>query len=852
MATEHGASVDLTNCDREPIHQIGAVQPFGFLVAVSSRTWRVIAASRNTGEWIGATPEELNGKPIDTVFTPGTIHLIRTQLHGATGGDATVRICGVVINEAGLKCDLAVHVVDEAVVIECERSVEEPNVNASMMLRGMLGRLQEADGMADIYRVAARGMRALTGFNRVMIYRFEHDGSGEVVAESARAGLESFLGLHYPASDIPRQARILYERNWLRIIPDITATPSPIDPPTTESGAPFDLSLSTLRSVSPIHIEYLTNMGVAASMSVSILRKGRLWGLFACHHYAPHYVAFERRTAAELFGQHFSLLVENRERAEDAEYEERAQALHNLVVTTMASEAAPLSSIVHQIDGISELLACDGVGIWSDGKATLRGLTPDPKQFAGLVGHLVEAQIGEVHATAEIAAEYPPARAFADHAAGMLAVPLSRPPRDYLVFFRKEYSHEVKWAGDPNKPITVGPLGARLTPRKSFELWKETRRGQSLPWTPVELRIVESLRVSLLEVILRLSDLTASERRDALERRELLIAELNHRVRNILGLIRGVVTQSRDAATSVEMFAEVIGGRILALARAHDQITEQRWGPGSLRRLIAAETGAYIAGKADRIVVSGPDVLIEPSAFTTIALVIHEMMTNSAKYGSLSDSRGRVEIGTAFDEDGHLVLNWGEHDGPPVAPPTRRGFGSTVVERSIVHDLSGEARLDFLRGGLRAVFVIPRSFVQLSEADEPEAVDVPEAPSPQAGSLPQDVLLVEDNMIIALDTEEMVRRAGIRDVRTAGNVARALQAIEERAPDFALLDVNLGSEETSFPVAERLLALGIPFAFATGYGEPTVFSAELADIPRLRKPYSEESLRAILSRPAET
>ncbi len=843
--SEPPRTVDLSNCDREPIHLSGAVQPFGFLIAVSGADWMVTRTSANTAQWLGREPAELIGRPIHEVITEHAVHAIRGHLQSAIMADTVARAFGLAVTVSGPLFDVAVYVSGDSVVIEFERSIDEPGLNAGAMVRGMVARLQQTADQRTFYRVAAREMRALTGFDRVMVYRFDPDGSGEVIAEAARASLEPYVGLHYPASDIPQQARILYKRNWLRIIPDIGSVPSPIEPPLDRHGLPLDLSMSILRSVSPIHIEYLQNMGVAASMSVSILGQDKLWGLFACHHYEPHHVSFGRRTAAELFGQMFSLLVENREREGESSYEGRAQKLHQQLVTVMASEGTRFESIISHLDDIADLLTCDGIGVWVNDRSTLKGLTPTEQQFADLVAYLQRNEISEISAHTEIGAEYPAGRAFTERAAGMLVVPLSRPARDYLIFFRKEVARSVNWAGDPSKPVTVGPLGARLTPRKSFELWKETVTGQSQHWLPVECRIAEALRVSLLEVILRLSGLTESERKRGQERQELLIAELNHRVRNILSLIRGVITQSRDSASTLESFTKVVGGRIQALARAHDQITADNWGPASFRQLIEAEAGAYLGGKADRVIIKGPDILLEPQAFTTVALVIHEMITNSAKYGALSDARGRVEIETGIDRLGRLGVHWQEHGGPPVKPPTRRGFGSTVIERSIAHDLKGEANLEFSLAGVKAHFTIPAAFIRVS--DQAGAGVAPDTmPAVPVGPMPNDVLLVEDNMIIALDTEDSIRKLGVTSVRTVGGVAEALRKIEERAPDFALLDVNLGAE-TSFEIAELLMKRNIRFAFATGYGEQVAFPPSLVDVPRLRKPYAVETLRAILS-----
>jgi light-regulated signal transduction histidine kinase (bacteriophytochrome) len=608
-------TVDLTNCDREPIHLIGSIQSFGLLVAVSSDAWIITRASRSTAEWLDRSPQELLGKPLHTVIAGEAIHAMRTQLHGAILGDMVARLFDVRITRDGPRCDLAVHMVDKSIVIECEPSISEGSDNTGLMVRGMIARLQQAHDPRAFYRMAAREMRAMTEFDRVMIYRFDQDGSGEVIAESARADLESYLGLRYPASDIPRQARVLYERNWLRLIADINCAPSPIEPALDPEGRPLDLSRSILRSVSPIHVEYLRNMGVSASMSVSILRDGKLWGLFACHHYAPHRVSFGRRTAAELFGQMFSFLMENRERENESAYELRAQKLHQQLVTAMANEGTQFESIVSHLDEIADLLACDGIGVWIKGRATLKGLTPTESEFAELVAFLDSKNISsEVYARHDIGAEFPSARAFAERSAGMLVVPLSRPSRDYLVFFRKEVARSVNWAGDPAKPVTIGPLGDRLTPRKSFHLWKETVRGQSQPWLPVECRIAEGLRVSLLEVILQLSALAQDERTRAQHRQELLIDELNHRVRNILSLIRGVITQSKDPSHTIDKFTEVVGGRIQALARAHDQITADKWGPASFASMLKAEAGAYLSNGADRVMLSGPDIQLEPQA----------------------------------------------------------------------------------------------------------------------------------------------------------------------------------------------------------------------------------------------
>jgi light-regulated signal transduction histidine kinase (bacteriophytochrome)/CheY-like chemotaxis protein len=834
-------AVDLSGCEREPIHLLGRIQPFGCLLAVSPGGF-VQHASANLADYLGREAGAALGSELAELIDPEPLRTIRRRLELAAGSESPERIFGLILQAGRAPFDLAAHATGDTVVLEAEPSARDDQLDAGSAVRAMIGRLRRADALPVFCQDAARQMQALTGFDRVMVYRFDHDGAGEVLAEAAAPGLEPLLGLRYPASDIPAQARALYVRNWLRIIADVDAPTVPIV--AGEGRPPLDLSMSILRAVSPVHVEYLRNMGVAASMSVSILREGRLWGLFACHHLTPRYITFERRTAAELFGQMFSLLLESRERERESEQEMQARAVHNRLVAALAADGVGFAHIAAFLDEIKGIVACDGVALAVDGEVTLHGQTPTRTEVADLVADLGARGVDQVHAVHEIGRNHPPGRAFAERAAGLLAVPISSPPRDYLLFFRREAARTVTWAGDPSKPASAG--AGRIDPRTSFAAWREEVRGQSLPWTPLERRIVEGLRAILLEVVLRLTDLTERERRAARERQELLIAELNHRVRNILGLIRGLVAQSKASAGTLEDFAAMIGGRIQALARAHDQITTDHWGPAPLRSLIMAEAEAYLADKAERVRIAGPNVLLEPEAFSTMALVVHELMTNSAKYGALCDSMGSVEVAWDLDRDGRLAIDWREQGGPPVQPPTRRGFGTTIIERSIPFDLKGEVRVDYAVTGLQAQLVIPAPFVSRTDAEAP----LPQVPARSATSagrlLSGRVLLVEDSMIIALDAADMLRDLGADEVDLAAGVGEALRLLEASAPSFVLLDVNLGGE-TSFPVAERLHERGIPFMFATGYGDDVAFPAKFKGVPVIAKPYSLDSLVAGLA-----
>lgn len=853
MADAETFDVDLTNCDREPIHALGAVQPFGFLIAVST-DWLIRRASANAEAFLDIPAEELLGTSAIAPLGENCVHLLRNRLAMLRGEDAVERLFGVTIAN-GRRLDFAMHMIGDLIVIEGEDSGEEAVGDVGSAIRAMVSRLDATADASNFYREGARQVRALTGFDRVMVYRFDRDGSGVVVAESARAGIGSFLDLRYPASDIPQQARQLYLRTPFRIIADVDAVPVPILPRLDETGAPIDLSLSVLRSVSPIHIEYLRNMGVGASMSISIIVDGRLWGLFACHHYAARLPSFERRSIAELFGQMFALKLESRERQELAAYETAARASSDRLLAAVAGDATLLDNPEWLGATLRETVPSDGIAIWIDGKCARSGLAPPAEALPLIVRRLNAMAAGRIFATDRLADTLPDAAAYDDIAAGMLAIPISRSPRDYVMLFRQEVIRTVRWAGDPHKPAQLGPHGARLTPRKSFELWSQEVRGRSAPFTDAEIRVAEMLRGSLIEVVLRLSDDAQEERRRFSERQELLIAELNHRVRNILSLIRGLVRQSLDPEADTRNTIALLEGRIESLARAHDQITQDHWNAAPLARLIETEAAAYLAAKRERLAVAGPPVLLHPNAFSTMALVFHELMTNSAKYGALSDS-GSVAVDWHLDAVGDLRIEWRERGGPAVQPPRRQGFGTTIITRSIPYDLGGRAEVRYALTGFEADFCVPAHHVAAQDPGRaPGAPLAPVAPPRDTASaekvLSGTVLLVEDSLIIAMDAEDILARLGAERVVTAASIAQAQAEIARETFEVAVLDVNLG-QETSLPIAEALLAAGVPCIFATGYGEQLQLPAGQGGTPVIQKPYTlasvAQGLRQALAR----
>ncbi|MBV9527580.1 HWE histidine kinase domain-containing protein [Sphingomonas sp.] len=850
------ADVDLTNCDREPIHQLGAIQPIGFLIVLTA-DWMISNVSANLGQFLDTGGSELIGRPASEVLGKQAIHALRNRLALLRGKDAMERVFRMHLQDKGRTFDVALHMSGSHIILEAEPSNDTDYGDATGTVRGMVNRLEQAADMADFFKEGARQVRALIGFDRVMVYRFAADGSGEVVAESAKGGIGSFLGLHYPATDIPRQARELYLRSLLRVITDIDAEPVPIEPPTDEYGQPIDLSLSVLRSVSRIHIEYLRNMGVRASMSISIIVDGKLWGLIACHHYSPRCPSFERRSVAELFAQMFAMRIESRERTQIVEYERRARDISDQLLGAVASD----ETLLNDPDWLSSILTsaipADGVAVWINGNYAFSGVTPNTGEFARIIQALNSTAAGRAYATDQIGTLVPDRGGPPMQVAGLLAIPISRMPRDYVVLFRTEIVRSVRWAGDPHKPVQYGPNGPRLTPRESFEEWKETVVGRSLPFSPSEIRVAETLRATLIEVVLRLSDEASAERREATSRQELLIAELNHRVRNILSLIRGLIRQSKPAdGTSIEDFVRVIDGRVHALARAHNQITDDHWGPAPVKNLLEAEAAAFLSTQKDRLTLKGPPVLLNPQAYSTLALVVHELVTNSVKYGSLSVQNGRALAEWSTNDNGDLHFCWREEDGPEVWPPNRKGFGTTIIEHSVPYDLGGTAKVDYASDGVRAEFMIPARHVVQSADLSGNRISLPGKPEAEPRDVGmllrgKNVLLVEDSLIIALDAEDLLDRLGANSVATESSAVGAIAAIETRRPDVAILDINLGDHD-SVPIANRLLDLGVPYLFATGYGEQGQLPDQHRSRPVLQKPYTLASLTRRLCDTLET
>ncbi|MFE9013440.1 ATP-binding protein [Streptomyces cyaneofuscatus] len=502
MAAEAGVSqeFDLSQCVREPIHLLGGVQSYGALVAARLHDAVVDTVSRNAGDVLGRAAGELVGRPVTELVGDEQWALARESTEAAGAGEGTpdgpaasgVLSLSLESDDGRVRLfDVTVHRVAELLVLEFEpRAAAGPFVfqNFYPRVRRALHRLQGATNVTECCAAAVREVQALTGYDRVVAYRFDGaEGPGQVIAEVRNEGREPWLGLWFPASDIPPQARRLYARNWIRVIGDVDDATVGLLPELREgTGEPLDLSGSILRTVSGYHLEYLRNIGVASSMSVSLLRDGELWGLIACHGDEPRRLTPEVRAACEFFGIALSLqLAAVAEREQADELSGRRRALAALLARLSSQEP---DALLRPGSGMAELLLADGALLVRGTEVTATG-DPVPAALPGLLERLAGAgPVGEVWSSdrvpevlgldaAEAEAQGVPA--------GLLFLPFNR-AGDLLAWWRREQPAPREWAADPARPVRTGPGGERLTPRGSAAVHRATVRGRSTPWSPAQ------------------------------------------------------------------------------------------------------------------------------------------------------------------------------------------------------------------------------------------------------------------------------------------------------------------------------------------------------------------------------
>ncbi|THC40797.1 ATP-binding protein [Massilia sp. Mn16-1_5] len=515
--------VDLLSCADEPIHIPGFIQPHGFLL--------FFGVNGVLEGWSANVPAELSGLEIGGYFTgfalpPVALELIEECISSQVDGECAPAFAAAELG--GIDYDCIVHATQGRIVCEFEtRNVPADTVAMfAVKAHSSIERVRRQKSIEALLETAVRQVREFTGFDRVMAYRFREDDSGDVVAEARREDIVPYLGQRYPASDIPAQARRMYILTTLRMIADVGYAPVPMLG--VPGAAPLDMSYSVLRSVSPIHVEYLQNMGVCASMSVSIVINGRLWGLLACHHHEPKQVPYSIRMAADVLAQVMASTIQSIEARQDAELVEQAAQVRTSLVESLLIDEEPLDALAHHAEALQKATGSHAMVCVHNGKII---------SFGAIERETAEAIVRSLPPDAsdlvlrDALDEWPPElQPLLGKWVGMLGLPFDPPGGGWCLLLRTEQIEHVSWAGRPEKTVTYGPLGPRLTPRGSFDAWQETVRGRAHAW---EAPVQSNARLMLSE-LLRASN---ARRAQTESTRAQLLAMLGHDLRDPLNSI---------------------------------------------------------------------------------------------------------------------------------------------------------------------------------------------------------------------------------------------------------------------------------------------------------------------------
>jgi len=504
-------SINLTSLKEAPIHISGKIQPHGVLLVLTDDL-KILQISSNTSNLFGISPESMLDKQLEDLLDSFQVERIKaglvednldlinpTKIWVRKKGDEYVALDAVFHRNK-----------DGFLILELEPTISQENIpflSFYHLARASINKLEATSNLRDFSQIIVQEVRKVTGFDRVMLYKFDDDGHGSVIAEEKIESLESYLGLHYPESDIPKPARKLFVSNSIRLIPDANSQPIQIFPVNNPvSQRPLDLTNSILRSASPCHIEYLHNMGVGASLTISLIKEGKLWGLIACHHQSPKYVSFELRKACEFLGRLIFSEISVKEETEDYDYRMKLTYIQSALIDYMSQEENFIDGLVKHDPNILELTTAQGAAVCFGGKCTVVGETPSEEDLNYLVQWLKNNVDEEVFYTDSLPQIYPDAERYKNVASGLLAIPISK--RNYVLWFRPEVIQTVNWGGDPNNAFEVNQSqgNVRLCPRKSFELWKETVRLTSLPWQYVEIKAALELRKAIVNIVLRQAD----------------------------------------------------------------------------------------------------------------------------------------------------------------------------------------------------------------------------------------------------------------------------------------------------------------------------------------------------------
>jgi diguanylate cyclase (GGDEF)-like protein len=491
------SQLDLARCADEPIHIPGSIQPHGVLIAAASHDLRITHVSANCGSVVGLTPDEALGQTLAGVFGQAGCDAILGALNQEIYAPSNV-LSIVLPPPAATTQSILVHRNGAHIIVEIEAAAPADHENAIMHAQAAVAKLRHVQSLAALCDQAAKEIRALTLYDRVMVYKFDAEDNGDVVAEAAAPELEPFLHLRYPASDIPAQARRLYLLQRIRVIPCVGARPVPL-----RGNGQLDLSHAALRSISPVHIEYLQNMDVGATLAISIIIDQRLWGMLVCHHRTPKTPPASLRAICDLFGQLLGLLISEAEERRRLQDELRTQHCLAQIAQHLDGSQSIIDGLIPAADAILQLMNATGAYLRLGGKSHCFGVTPPEPVAAAILSMLRSLDGEETMAFEDFALRHPAFASHAQKAAGVLMVPVANNPGDGIVWFRPEIQETVTWGGDPLHKATIDPADGTIRPRASFAAWQTKMRDRAAPWSAGDLRSGQDFRRILTRTLLR-------------------------------------------------------------------------------------------------------------------------------------------------------------------------------------------------------------------------------------------------------------------------------------------------------------------------------------------------------------
>ena len=666
--------VDASLCEREPIHIPGSIQPNAVMLAADVATLLVLAYSANITEIVDPAEPPLAGRPLAAVLPADFVEVIRTRLAGGglEDGRSLRRRLTLPCSRTPYHAVAHAHAGRLIVELELEPDSADDFPSASQIDTELaVGRLREAGTLADAARIAALEIRSLTGFEAVLVYRFDSDWNGEAVAEDkAPDWSRSLLGLRFPASDIPAQARALYTKAKSRFVIDRDSVPVGLLSAPGAGNGPIDLTFAQHRTLSPIHLEYQRNLGVNGSMSISIMVEGRLWGLMIGHHRRPHYVAPETRAAATVLTDAFAMRVQEIEsRRLWAERQAHLDVEGRLVRGLTRSDDF-VAALTGGGTTLLDLFSATGAGIVAGERVTLIGRTPPSDMVTAITGWLrTRVPEGETgYCSNSFTTEYLDAAPYREIASGVLAAFLDESRENLLLWFRPEVPSTVTWGGDPRKPVLAGSGPVAVLPRRSFERWIEERTGFANPWADWQLHLAGSLAEAVEGVVLRqrrkIDELTSllAEKERLLEQKDLLTREIDHRVKNSLQIVSAFLQMQRRQISdgpARQAFADT-SARVMSVARVHDSLYQaDRVDEVDLGQTIEnlCNDLAGLAGDGHAVdLTAEPGLMVPYRKAVALSLIATELVTNAFKYAANPAGGGRVEVCVSASGPGEVQL----------------------------------------------------------------------------------------------------------------------------------------------------------------------------------------------------